>query len=370
MQRSEGSSNAPAKPATSPMQPPVRTKMPPPLRPRARAKQETPATPEVANLRRLEIIVRKVHDGGARSLSLEELDELPKLYRYGASVVARLETSGTDASTLARAHQLVARAHGVLYSLKGRSRGNVLGRALRFLMIESPRAIRAEWRILSLSFGIFYGLVVLSYVAVSRDLELAYSLLSPEMVNNEIAQLQATETGEPFRGNFTFGLGESPSAATMIMLHNMGVGTMFFGSGIFPPFFMFLVGVNGLMVGTYTAVAGHWGQAGAISSILWCHGMLELQAFVIAGAAGMILARGWLAPGPWSRSYSLRLAGARAWRLAAPVYPILFISGLIEGFVSPHAPFGVRVATAIGTGVLLLAWMLLGGRGHEPAPST
>jgi len=329
---------------------------------RRSAASAPPASPEILRLKRLEALLGKVHAGGVRTLSAKELDELPKLYRYGASVVARLETSGTDALTLSRAQQLVARAHGVLYRGKDRPRGSFAHRAARFLLDESPRAIRDEWRVLTLAFALFYGLVVLSYVAVSRDLELAYSLLSPQMVNSEIAQLLATEGGEPFRGNFTFGLGESPTAATMIMLNNMGVGTMFFGAGIVPPLFLMLIAQNGLMVGTYTAVAGHWDQAGAISSILWCHGMLELQAIVLAGASGLILARGWLAPGPWSRSHSLRLAGSRAWRLIAPVYPILFVSGLIEGFVSPHAPMNIRVATAVLTGALLLAWVLLGGR--------
>lgn len=337
---------------------------------RPRAPVEPPAAPEVARLRRLDELLGKVQRGGARALTAEELVELPQLYRYGASVVARLETSGTDAATLRRAHQLVARAHGVLFG-GGRDPGrrSLPWRIAAFFLDECPRAIRAEWRVLGLAFALFYGLVILSYVLVARDLELAYSLLSPAMVNSEIQQLQETAQGEPFRGNFTFGLGESPTAATAIMLNNMGVGTMFFGSGIIPPFFFVLLSINGLMVGTYTAVAGHWDQAGAISSILWCHGTLELQAIVLAGAGGLILARGWLAPGPWTRSHSLKLAGQRAWRLLAPVYPILFVSGLIEGFVSPHAPLHVRVGTAVVTGLLLVLWVLVGGRGEDSTAS-
>ena len=66
-------------------------------------------------------------------------------------------------------------------------------------------------------------------------------------------------------------------------------------------------------------------------------------------------------PGAWSRRHALRRESRVAWRLFAPVFPLLFCAGLIEGFVSPHAPAAVRIATAVGTGVLLVAWALLGG---------
>jgi uncharacterized membrane protein SpoIIM required for sporulation len=127
--------------------------------------------------------------------------------------------------------------------------------------------------------------------------------------------------------------------------------------------------VNGLMLGTYTAVAAHWGQGLAISSILWCHGVLEIQAIVLAGAAGLVLVRAWIAPGPWSRRHAMSLESARAWRLLAPVFPMLFVAGTIEGFVSPHAPTEVRVAVAVLTGIGLVAWIALGGRRiGSPAP--
>ena len=117
------------------------------------------------------------------------------------------------------------------------------------------------------------------------------------------------------------------------------------------------------MLGTYTGVAAHWGQAGAISSILWCHGVIELQTIVLAAAAGIVLIRAWLAPGPWTRRHAMRRESRRAWALMAPVFPLLFVSGLIEGYVSPHAPTGVRLFMAGATALLLVLWVVFGGRG-------
>ncbi len=317
---------------------------------------------DLRRLRRLRALVRRARRGGNR-WGDRELEEFPRLYRHACTTLARLEARADNPRLLSEVRRLVGDAHGIQYREQARGVANVAVGAVRLFLVDAPRAIRAEWRLFALSFGLIYGLAALSYYAVSRDLDLASSLLNPEMVETEIRQLEETAEGEPFRGNFTFGLGESPTAAAWIMVHNMGVGVLFFAAALIPPLYLFLLATNGMMLGTYTAVAGHWGQAGAISSILWCHGVIEIQAFVLAGTAGLCLVRAWVRPGPWSRRHALLRESKTAWRILAPVFPLLFISGLIEGFVSPHAPLDVRLTVAVGTGLALVVWVLLCGRG-------
>jgi uncharacterized membrane protein SpoIIM required for sporulation len=288
--------------------------------------------------------------------------ELARLHRRASSLVARLEGRGEDPGLARLSRQLVARSHAFLERPTPRELGNPFVFLWELLFRRSPRAIRAEWKLLGASFVLLYGLAAIAWAAVAADLDLAPSLLHPDFVEQEIEQLAATAEGEPFRGNFDFGFGGSPTAAGYVMLHNMGIGIFFFASALVPPLYLYLLATNALMIGTYTAVAGHWGQAGAISSILWCHGTLELQAIVLAGTAGLVLVRAWIRPGPRTRSHALVLESRQALLLLAPVFPLLFVSGLIEGFVSPHAPAAVRLAVAIVTGVALLAWALLGGR--------
>lgn len=320
------------------------------------------APEEREHLRRLRRMVGRGSRRALRRLDARGLLELPRLYRFASSLHARLETRADDAGALEETRTLLARAHSLLYGDLDRSPGGLLRRAGRLLSVESPRTLRAEWRLLALSFGLVYGLALLAWFAVRADLGLAFRLFSPDAISNEIAQLEATGAGEPFRGNFTFGLGQAPQAAGWIMAHNIGVALAFFAAGLLPPLFLYILASNGLMLGAYTAVAAHWGQAGAISSILWCHGTLEIQAIVLAGLAGLVLARAWIAPGPWSRAHAMKLESARAWRILAPVFPLLVVAGLIEGFVSPHAPVPVRLATAGVSAVLLLGWLFLGGR--------
>ncbi len=291
-----------------------------------------------------------------------ELLEFPRLYRRACTLLAQLEREGENPLAAEHLRALIAAAHGRLLVDEPRARAPWPLRALDFVWNVSARAIRAEARLLACSFGLLYGLALVAWVAVSRDLDLAYSLLAPEAVETEIEQLAALAEGEAFRGNFTFGLGESPVAAGWIMLHNLGVGVVFFASALLPPLYLYLLATNALMLGTYTAVAGHWGQAGAISSILWTHGVLEIQSIVLVGTAGLVLVRAWVRPGAYTRGHAMVRESRRALELFAPVFPLLFTAGLIEGFVSPHAPLALRLTVAVASGLALVTWVTLGGR--------
>ena len=188
-------------------------------------------TTDQEQVTRLGELLRRVGRGGRRGLghlSGQELEELPRLYRFASSRYARLESDQSDPTAAAALRPLIFRAHEVLYRDLDRTNQPLARRLAEFLLATSPRAIRAEWRLIAGSCAFFYGLSLLAGWLVSRDLALAYTLFDPSTVDNEISQLIATESGEPFRGNFTFGLGESPSTAGWIMAHNMGVCVLFF----------------------------------------------------------------------------------------------------------------------------------------------
>jgi uncharacterized membrane protein SpoIIM required for sporulation len=308
-------------------------------------------------------LLARLPGGDVGALTLEQREQLHQLTRRVATLLARERTQQQDPETSRRLETLLVRAHA---TLARQPRGSLLAglqSIVRWYAIEVPRTIREEWRLVVFALVLLYGFAAIAWYAVSRDLELAYSLMSPAAVTNEIEQLRALQPGEAFRGNFTFGLGESPGTAGWILAHNIGVGVLFFASGLLPVLFLGLVALNGMMLGTYTAVAGHWNQAGEISGILWCHGTLELQAFVLAGAAGMLLMRAWVMPGTRTRRSALAEESQRALRLITAVFPMLVIAGLIEGFVSPHADLRLRMLVAVVSGMALLAWILVPVRG-------
>lgn len=258
---------------------------------------------------------------------------------------------------------LLAEAHGWVARPEPRAADSWAARLARFAALECPRTLRAEGRTLLFAFALFYGLAAASWLLVARDPELARTLFDSPLIDTEIEQLAETAPGEPFRGNFEEIPSELAGALSGVLAgHNIWVALLFFGAGLVPPLFIALLATNALMLGCYVGTAGHWGRAGEISSILVCHGTFELQAIVLAGAAGLTLARGLYFPGPWTRGAALERAAPRALRLLAPVPVLLLLAALIEGLISPFAPTAVRLGVALLSAAALAAWALLCGR--------
>jgi uncharacterized membrane protein SpoIIM required for sporulation len=162
---------------------------------------------------------------------------------------------------------------------------------------------------------------------------------------------------------------ERPLAASAIMTNNIGLafncfaGGIFFGVGS-----LVLLAYNGLAIG---AVSGHFANAGLLG-YLWSfvigHGVLELFAIWVAGAAGFLLGRALIAPGDLPRREALVLQGRVALRLIGAVVLLLAVAGGVEGFVSTStAPLPVRLAVSVGSLVLLLLYL---GNGWLAAAGT
>jgi uncharacterized membrane protein SpoIIM required for sporulation len=134
-------------------------------------------------------------------------------------------------------------------------------------------------------------------------------------------------------------------------------GGIFLGVGS-----LVLLGFNGLLIG---ATAGHFANRGLLAYLLEFilgHGLLELFAIWVAGAAGFLLGRSVVAPGDLSRSDALVLSGRTAVRMVGGAAVLLVAAGLIEGFVSAGGGDVTFRATASAGSLAFLAAYLLNGR--------
>lgn len=292
--------------------------------------------------------------------------ELEALYRAGHRELAHARSAGPATEGARELERELIRARGLL----GRE-PSTWGAQLRgiwtLIAVTAPRVLRAEWRLVLGSFVLFYGLSALAFALVAQDRDNAYILFDRGAIETEIEQLEALAPGEAFRGNFTFDEDESTATSALIITNNVRVTFLFLALALVPPLFVLVLLTNAFMLGTYFAIAADYDQFGSLASVLMCHGTLELQAIVLAGCAGVVMVRGLIAPGIWTRAESIRRGTQRALAIFTPAVGMLLIAGFIEGYVTAHVSFAARIAFIVASALLLIVWFALGGR-HAETP--
>jgi uncharacterized membrane protein SpoIIM required for sporulation len=107
-------------------------------------------------------------------------------------------------------------------------------------------------------------------------------------------------------------------------------------------------------LGSVFALFDAQGAGAQLWTFVLPHGVLEMTAIVVAGAAGLVLAHALVAPGRRTRGRALREEGKESLSLVAGAGMLLVLAGLIEGFISP-----ARIAPALKIGFATLVAVLM-----------
>jgi uncharacterized membrane protein SpoIIM required for sporulation len=151
-----------------------------------------------------------------------------------------------------------------------------------------------------------------------------------------------------------------PALATIIFTNNIRVSFLAFAGGaLFGLGTVFVLVANGIQLGAILGAAHHYGVAAPLLAFVSPHGYLELTSIAIAAAGGLMLGYAELRPGLQRRRDALTRAARRAVELVLGAAPVLVISGLIEGLVSPsRLPAEAKFALGPAAWLLLLAGLL------------
>jgi uncharacterized membrane protein SpoIIM required for sporulation len=294
---------------------------------------------------------------GVKSLTVEGVKQLCRLYRQVTIDLSQARAAGEDPALLQYLNSLAARAHGQIYS----ARRLTLLPLLTFITSGFAQLIRRNWRVVGMSTAIFVLTTVASCLAVVRKPELAYSLFDEHVVEYENLRLEKQE-GE-YKGNFTFSVSESPLVAATIIGHNVEVAILGFSLGALGCLLgVFLLIFNGRMLGTLSGLVWNGGYFVGFYSLILTHGVLELSAICISTAGGFRLGWAFLAPGSLSRGDAFRLAAKDGFGLLAGSILMLMVAGIIEAFVTPHFSSTVRWSVAAGTWTLFAIYVAFAGR--------
>jgi uncharacterized membrane protein SpoIIM required for sporulation/uncharacterized RDD family membrane protein YckC len=299
---------------------------------------------------------------GLDSFAADELPDYAARYREVAADLARARTYGAEPAVLAWLERLVAAGHNTLY----RDERHQLRRLWGFLFRECPAAVVGARRYVLLACLTFTLPAAAGFLLLREQPALALEVLPEVVLERAEAGRERQARGQ---GYYETSPAERPLAASAIMTNNIGVAFNCFAGGIlFGVGSLVLLAYNGLAIG---ATSGHFANAGLLG-YLWSfvigHGVLELFAIWVAGAAGFLLGRALIAPGDLPRSDALVLQGRVALRLVGAVVLLLVVAGGVEGFVSTStAPLPLRLAVSGGTLVLLVLYL---GNGWRVATGT
>ena len=155
-----------------------------------------------------------------------------------------------------------------------------------------------------------------------------------------------------------------PSAvlSLQILTNNVVVSLFAYCAGfIFGLGTVYIVGLNGLMLGAVFAFTGQHGLGYALFRFVVAHGCVEISVMCLSGAAGAAVGAALFRPERGTRLASFQHAALQSGKLIAACVLLLIGSGIIEGYLSPAPAVTLSVRLGVGVGYWLFMVALLQG---------
>ena len=279
--------------------------------------------------RRLDYMVSRVEQKGIAALAPEEVRLLPLLYRSAMSSLSVARGIALDRNLLLYLEDLALRAYLVVYG----PRTGLIQNVRNFFLKGFPQAVReVRWHIFII-FAVLLAATIAGYVLVMSDMTY-YSMFVPDGLTDwrspgvTAEELREKELFAPWPGFVqTFIV-----FAQFLFTHNSVIGILAFclGFALGVPT-VILVGYNGLILGAFIALHADVGLTADCLGWLSIHGITELLALVLSGAAGLRVAELIVFPGQLPRLESLSRYGRRAAGVAVGAVALDFVAAILEG---------------------------------------
>ena len=297
-------------------------------------------------------------------MTLDQLRRFHLLYERTAADLARITTFSSEPETRSYLESLVARAYGEIHETRER-RARL--RPLQWFFQTLPQTFRRHVRAFYLSVavtlaGCAFGGLALALDPASKPVLMPFPHLLQDPARRVAEEEKATSDRLA---------GQKSSFSAFLMTHNTRVSIftlalgMTWGVGT-----IIMLFYNGIMLG---AVAVDYMRAGQTKFLLgWLlpHGVIEIPAILIAGQAGLMLARALIG---WGKRVPLqtRLRGISR-DLVTLIFGgglLLVWAGFVEAFLSqyhePVMPYSVKIAFGLVELVLLSLFLAKSGATTE-----
>jgi uncharacterized membrane protein SpoIIM required for sporulation len=301
--------------------------------------------------RKLELLLDRAERYAPKSLSDEEMLAIPALYRSALSSLSVARATSLDQALIDYLEALCGRAYFFVYG----ARTTLLERLQRFIAFEWPHAVRNLWRETIVSALIMFAGIVTAYVLVIGDPDWFHAFVASEMASGRDPSATTDHLRSTiYEGEDAEGLGVF---ATFLFTHNARIALFAFALGFaFCLPTALLLAYNGCTIGAMFAVFASRGLGFEFAGWLLIHGVTELLAVILAGAAGLRIGWSIAFPGDLTRLAAAEHAGRQGAVVMMGVVLMLFFAGLLEGFArqlitADLLRYAIAAATAVAWGM-------------------
>ena len=284
-----------------------------------------------------------------RRLTGAEADEFTRLYQHTATDLAIVRSSAPDPAIVSRLSVLLANSRA---SLSG-AREPVWREFARFLAWRFPAALyRLRWWTVATMVG---------FLAVAIAVG-AHTASNPDVLAQLGSQADRQDYAETAFSSY---YSENPSLSFFgrVWTNNAWVAAVTIAgsfTGVFPLYVQYQ---NAVGVGDAAAIMNEFGYLDIFFQMIAPHGLLELTAVWVAGAAAFKLFWTILSPGPRPRMRAMAEEGRAMFGVALGLVLVLLVSGVIEGFVTGSAlSWAVKISIGIAALAGFWVYVLVVGR--------
>ncbi len=292
-----------------------------------------------------------------RAANLADAAQMADDYRLLAHDLTRVRRLMPNSRVREYLEGAYARAHNTLYRAAWRP-----GQALLALFRdEVPEVVRWLAPHIAWATAIFVLTVFAGYWMVHTYPDLIGLFASPDLITT-------VEHGRLWTEGI-LNIVPSSVLSLQILTNNIVVSLFAYCAGfVFGLGTLYILGLNGLMLGAVFAFTNLHGLGGALLGFIVPHGCVELSVMCLSGAAGAAVGEALIRPSFGARMESFRMAALRSGKLLMACAVLLVGSGLIEGYISPrpHVPLWARVAMGVAYWLFMIAllrgWLFPGAR--------
>jgi uncharacterized membrane protein SpoIIM required for sporulation len=271
-------------------------------------------------------------------------------YRLLAHDLAQVRSLLPDTRTREYLEGVYARAHATLHHGAWRA-GSAL---LTLFRDELPAVVHWLRPYIVWSTLIFALAVTGGYALVHRYPELIALFASPELI-------ATVERGQLWTEGL-LNIVPSSVLSAQILANNIVVSLFAYCAGfLFGLGTLYILGLNGLMLGAVFAFVGMHGLREQLFSFIVAHGCVEISVMCLSGAAGAAVGEALIRPGQAGRIESFRVAALRSGKLLIACALLLVGTGVIEGYLSPNPRYALATRITIGVSYWCFMVALLSG---------